>query len=182
MGRIERDDGWRTPDWLWQKIEPLAHAGLAVAEDRAAAARLRRRVRWAVTVRASPTAGCWTPSCWCCAAACRGTPCAPPGSATRAAPIAALEEWERAGVFHEIWRRGLRDDDAAVGLEWASLAADGALAKAPLGGPGTGPNPTDRATRGRNVRFSARRGECRSGGPATAPSATTTHCCSWRAA
>ena len=23
MGLIERDDGWRLPDWLWEKIEPL---------------------------------------------------------------------------------------------------------------------------------------------------------------
>lgn len=23
MGLVERDDGWRMPDWLWQKIEPL---------------------------------------------------------------------------------------------------------------------------------------------------------------
>jgi len=23
MGLIERDDGWRMPDWLWQKVEPL---------------------------------------------------------------------------------------------------------------------------------------------------------------
>ena len=23
MGLIDRDDGWRMPDWLWEKIEPL---------------------------------------------------------------------------------------------------------------------------------------------------------------
>jgi hypothetical protein len=23
MGLIDRDDGWRMPDWLWQEIEPL---------------------------------------------------------------------------------------------------------------------------------------------------------------
>jgi len=23
MGLIERDDGWRMPDWLWEKIAPL---------------------------------------------------------------------------------------------------------------------------------------------------------------
>ena len=23
MGLIERDDGWRMPGWLWQKVEPL---------------------------------------------------------------------------------------------------------------------------------------------------------------
>ena len=42
MGLIERDDGWRMPDWLWEKIEPLLS---------------RRRTRWAAVGRASPTAG-----------------------------------------------------------------------------------------------------------------------------
>src|SRR3989442_10847222 len=23
MGLVSRDDGWRMPDWLWQRIEPL---------------------------------------------------------------------------------------------------------------------------------------------------------------
>ena len=43
-----------------------------------------------------------------------------------------------------------------MGIDWEWLAADGAMTKAPLDGEKTGPNPTDRAKRGRNVRFSAR--------------------------
>jgi len=39
-----------------------------------------------------------------------------------------------------------------VGIDWAWLAGDGAMTKAPLGGPKTGPNPTDRAKKGRNAR------------------------------
>ena len=77
-------------------------------------------------------------------------------------------------MFHEIWREGLLDYDAAVGSDWAFLAADGAMTKAPLGGEQTGPNPSDRAKKGRNVRFSARRGGCRSGWHATVRAATTT--------
>ena len=23
MGLVDRDDGWRIPDWLWAKMEPL---------------------------------------------------------------------------------------------------------------------------------------------------------------
>ena len=23
MGLIDRDDGWRMPDWLWERVEPL---------------------------------------------------------------------------------------------------------------------------------------------------------------
>jgi len=58
-------------------------------------------------------------------------------------PIAASEAWERADVFQEIWRRKLLDNDAAVGIDWAWLAAAGAMTEAPPGGEGTGPNPTD---------------------------------------
>ena len=51
---------------------------------------------------------------------------------------------------------GLLEYDKVVGIDWAWLAADGAMTKAPLGGEKTGPNPTDRAKGGRSVRFSAR--------------------------
>ena len=57
-------------------------------------------------------------------------------------------EWEQAGVFHEIWRQGLLDYDQVVGIDWAWLACDGAMTKAPLGGARTGPNLTDRGKRG----------------------------------
>ena len=50
-------------------------------------------------------------------------------------------------MFHEIWRQGLLEYDTVVGIDWAWLAADGAMTKAPLGGSKTGPNPTDRAKR-----------------------------------
>jgi putative transposase len=83
-----------------------------------------------------------------------------------------FQEWERAGVFVEIWRRGLLDYDTTVGIDWEWLAADGAMTKAPLGGPKTGPNPMDRAKRGRSVRFSARAQGSRSGWRTTAPTAT----------
>ena len=80
---------------------------------------------------------------------------------------------ERAGVFHEIWRQGLLDYDAEVGINWDWLAADGAMTKAPLGGAKTGPNPTDRAKKGRSARFSRRPQGYRSGSPTKAPTATT---------
>src|SRR5437867_140253 len=38
-----------------------------------------------------------------------------------------FQEWEQAGVFHEIWRQGLLAYDAAVGIDWEWLAADGAM-------------------------------------------------------
>ncbi len=83
-----------------------------------------------------------------------------------------FQEWEQAGVFHEIWRQGLVDYDETVGIDWSSLAADGAMTKAPLGGGKTGPNPTDRAKRGRSARSSPRRAVSRSGSRTTAPTVT----------
>ena len=79
-------------------------------------------------------------------------------------------------MFHEIWRRGLLDYAAIVGIDWSWLAADGAMTEAPLGGPKTGPNPTDRAKEGRIVRLSARRQGSRSDWRMTAPAATTRSC------
>ena len=55
-------------------------------------------------------------------------------------------------MFAEIWRQGLLEYDKVVGIDWSWLAADGAMTKAPLGGAKTGPNPTDRAKKGRNDR------------------------------
>jgi putative transposase len=49
------------------------------------------------------------------------------------------------GAGRGIWRQGLLEYDKVVGIDWAWLAADGAMTKAPLGEPKTGPNPTDRA-------------------------------------
>jgi transposase len=83
-----------------------------------------------------------------------------------------FQEWRAAGVFHEIWRQGLLEYDEVVGIDWSWLAADGAMTKAPLGGAKTGPNPTDRAKKGRNDRSSARRRVSRSGSTTRAPTAT----------
>jgi transposase len=84
-----------------------------------------------------------------------------------------FQEWVEAGVFHEIWRQGLLDYDTVVGVDWEWLAADGAMGKAPLGGAKTGPNPTDRAKGGRNVRFSVMRAGSRSDWRTTAPTGMT---------
>jgi transposase len=84
-----------------------------------------------------------------------------------------FQEWEQAGVFHEIWRQGLLEYDEVVGIDWAWLAADGAMTKAPLGGEKTGSNPTDRAKRGRSVRSSSKLRASRSGSRTRAPIAMT---------
>jgi len=59
-----------------------------------------------------------------------------------------FQEWQQAGVFRNMWAAGLLAYDAAQGIEWEWQAMDGAMTKAPLGGEGTGPNPTDRSKSG----------------------------------
>jgi putative transposase len=159
MGLVDRDDGWRIPDWLWARIEPLLPdrpphplgCHNPRVPDRSAMDAillvLRTGMQWNAL---NATAICHS------------------SSAHR-----RFQEWERAGVFHEIWRQGLLDYHQEIGIDWSFLAADGAMVKAPLGGPATGPNPTDRAKRGRSARSSQRLPASRSGSRRTAPTATT---------
>jgi len=159
---VSRDDGWRMPDWLWERIEPLlpdrpfhplgTHRSRVADRDAMDAILLvlRTGMQW----NALNATGICSSS-----------------SAHR-----RFQEWEQAGVFAEIWRQGLLEYDKVVGIDWSWLAADGAMTKAPLGGPKTGPNPTDRAKKGRNVRSSPKAGAFRSGSHTTAPTATTTSC------
>jgi putative transposase len=157
MGLISRDDGWRMPDWLWERIEPLLPAPpyhplgchRPRVPDRDAMDAILLVLRTGMQWNALNVTGICSSS-----------------SAHR-----RFQEWEEAGIFQEIWRQGLLEYDQVVGIDWAWLAADGAMAKAPLGGAATGPNPTDRAKKGPSARSSARRRESPSGSRRRAPTA-----------
>jgi transposase len=45
-----------------------------------------------------------------------------------------FREWTSAGVFEELWKRGLLEYDKIQGIDWSWLSMDGAMTKAPLGG------------------------------------------------
>jgi putative transposase len=134
MGLVTRDDGWRIPDELWAKMEPLLPPrpphplgchNPRVPDRRAMDAILlvlRTGMQWQ---------------------ALKATGICHPSSAYR-----RFREWAAAGVFREFWRQGLLAYAALAGINWEWLAMDGAMGKAPLGGLWTGPNPTDRARRG----------------------------------
>ena len=130
-GLVSSDDGWRIPDWLWEQIGPLiprppVHP-LGCCRRRVPDRQIMNAIL--VVLR---TGMQWN--------ALDATGIANSKTAHR-----RFQEWQRAGVFAEIWRRGLLDYDERVGIDWSWLAADGAVSKAPLGGAKTGPNPTDRA-------------------------------------
>ena len=58
------------------------------------------------------------------------------------------DEWIEAGVFSAIAAEAINGYDTIVGLDLTEVAVDGSLHKAPVGGEGTGKNPTDRAKLG----------------------------------
>lgn len=159
MGLVSRDDGWRVPDWLWERIEPLlpprpehplgCHNPRVPDRDamNAILLVLRTGMQW----NALNATGVCSSS-----------------SAHR-----RFQEWTEAGLFEEFWRQGLLKYDELKGIDWEWLALDGAMGKAPLGGEETGPNPTDRAKRGRRSRFSVTRRGSRSGSRPRARTATT---------
>jgi transposase len=57
-------------------------------------------------------------------------------------------EWLTAGVFDKVLTEALAAYDRIIGLDLSEVAVDGSLHKAPGGGEGTGPNPTDRGKTG----------------------------------
>jgi transposase len=56
--------------------------------------------------------------------------------------------WVGAGVFARLFDEALAAYDKVIGLDLSEVAIDGSLHKAPGGGEGTGPNPTDRGKSG----------------------------------
>ena len=54
-------------------------------------------------------------------------------------------EWLAAKVFDKLVEEAIDGYDRIIGLDLSEVAVDGSLHKAPCGGEGTGPNPTDRA-------------------------------------
>ena len=122
-----QDDGWRLPDELWAKMEPLLPprprhplgCHNPRVPDRAAMDAiffvLRTGCEWNVL---NVTSICSS------------------SSAHR-----RFLEWTEAGVFQEFWRRGLLAYDQLLGIDWGWLPLDGAMGKAPLGGGKNRPEP-----------------------------------------
>jgi transposase len=125
MGLVAKDDGWRISDWLWAQIEPLLPAPPAHPLG-------CHRPR--VTDRDAMNAIVFVARTGCTWNSLNATGICHSSSAHR-----RFQEWTAAGVFEELWRRGLVVYDEHVGIDWEWLAMDGAITKAPLGGCGHGP-------------------------------------------
>ena len=149
MGLVSSDDGWRMPDWLWERVGPLLPAGPAHPLG-CHRPRVPDRAAMDAILLVLGTGMQWN--------ALNGIGICSSSSAHR-----RFQEWERAGVFTELWRQALLAHDDTIGIEWEWLAMDGAMTKTPLGRAKTGPNPTDRAKKGRNEASSAKGRGSRSG-------------------
>src|SRR4051794_39929036 len=125
-----RDDPWRIPDALWERIEPLLPSRpthpLGCHNPRVPDRKAMDAIFFVLRT------GChWN--------ALNATGICSSSSAHR-----RFQEWTSAGVFVTLWAEGLEEYDALKGLDGGGLAVGGAMTKAPLGGEGTGKNPTDR--------------------------------------
>jgi transposase len=56
--------------------------------------------------------------------------------------------WVAAGAFQCLVEEAINAFDKVIGLDLSEVSVDGSLHKAPMGGEGTGPNPTDRGKTG----------------------------------
>ncbi|NBD13461.1 transposase [Corallococcus sp. c25j21] len=128
---MKQDDGWRVPDELWRRIEPLLPARpehpLGCHNPRVPDRQaldgillvLRTGMQWG---------------------ALKATALCHPSSAYR-----RFREWLSPGVFREFWRQGLLAYDGLAKIDWRWTAP---RAKRRWVGEKTGPNPTNRAKRG----------------------------------
>jgi transposase len=58
------------------------------------------------------------------------------------------DEWVAVGAFQHLVEEAIKAFDKVIGLDLSEVSVDGSLHKAPMGGEGTGPNPTDRGKTG----------------------------------
>ena len=66
-------------------------------------------------------------------------------------------EWEKAGVFEALWKRGLAEYDDLEGIAWRWQSIDGAMMKVPMAQSSVGPNPTDRGKKWEQAPFAGGR-------------------------
>lgn len=55
-----------------------------------------------------------------------------------------FQQWQEAGFFEALWKRGLVEYDALVGIDFEWQSIDGCKVESPLGQDAVGANPVDR--------------------------------------
>lgn len=116
-----QDDGWRIPDELWAKIEPLLPVPVETHP-------------WGVHRKRVPNRAALDGIFFVLRTGCQWNALNATGICSSSSSHRRFQEWVEAGVFQEIWALGLETYDALRGIDWRWQAADGAMHKAPLGG------------------------------------------------
>jgi transposase len=121
------DDGWRIPDALWQRIEPLLPPRkphpLGCHNPRVADRKAMDAIFFVLRT------------------GCQWGALSATGICSKSSAHRRFQEWSEAGVFAKLWEQGLLEYDELKGLDWQWLAMDGAMTKAPLGGEKDGQKP-----------------------------------------
>lgn len=135
MGLLVKDDGWRIPDSVWAKMEPLLPA------------------------RPAHPLGCHNPRVpdrdamdailFVLRTGCQWNALNATGICSSSSAHRRFQEWTEAGVFLEFWRQGLLEFDRVRGIEWEWLSMDGAMTKSPPRGRTDRPQP-DRPSQARD--------------------------------
>jgi putative transposase len=113
-----RDDGWRRSDELWAKMEPPPRPKHPLGCH-------NRRV---------PDRQAMDAIFFVLRTGCQWNALNATGICSSSSAHRRFQEWGEAEVFEACWREGLLAYDGLVGIDWAWLALDGAMGKAPLGG------------------------------------------------
>lgn len=127
MGLIAKDDGWRIPDELWRRIEPL----LPPPKPHPLGCH-RPRI---------PDRDAMNAILFVLRTGCQWDALDATGICKHSSAHRRFMEWTKAGVFKEFWKCGLIRYDETKGIEWRWLSMDGAMTKAPLGGEKNGRKP-----------------------------------------
>jgi len=127
MGLITKDDGWRFPDELWEKREPLLPSGKPHRFG-SHNPRVNNRDAMNAILYVLRTVAQWN--------SLNGTGICHCSSAYR-----RFRQWTKARVFEAFWRDGLLAYDTLIGIDWAWCSAEGAMTKSPLGGKKNRPQP-----------------------------------------
>src|SRR3989344_2953011 len=136
MKIIVEDDNWRIPDYMWEEMKMILPKPIDNHPLKCHKQRINNRIILNGVLFVLRTGCQWQ--------ALDST-----NICKHSVAHDRFQEWTKAKVFEKFWRNRLLMYDEIKGINWKCVSLDGAMTKSPLGGDSTGPNPTDRAKKGR---------------------------------
>lgn len=118
MNGTQISQGWRIPDELWKRMEPLLPKWHRSPKGGRPPLPLRQVADGIFYVLRT---GCqWK--------------AAPREFGSGSALHNYFQRWVQRGVFRKLWKKGLLEYDQVKGIQWEWQSIDGTMTKAPLGG------------------------------------------------